>query len=228
MLAAKKPLLLASAVMSATLLVGCSSEAVPEAAPSEAAPTTSAPTEEATPKAAPEQEEEDVEPLAVEPAPEAATSDEGAAPEEPSGSTEEELIAAIEEVMGGGDCYKRDEHTPGTPLETWTYDPYYIDDYYADHGALEGTLARHWCSMESDSSGQALDEGIYVSVGIFTDEGDFNNDKTQLRYGTLTVPNTVFFANDDELWTTTALNPTSDMFHDMEDLGASHVPLDYE
>lgn len=220
MLAVRKPLLLTSAVLNAALLVGCSSQAVPEVTP-----TTSAPTEEATAEAAPEQEAEEVEPLAAAPTPEEAEEE---VPQESSVSPEEELIATIEEVMGGGDCYKRDEHAPGTPLEIWTYDPFYIDDYYPDHGPLEGTLARHWCLKEFDSSGQALDEGIYMSVGVFTNDGDFDNDKKQLRYGTLTVPNTVFFANDDELWTATALNPTSDMFQDMEDLGARHIPLDHE
>lgn len=222
MLAVKKPLLLASAVMSAALLVGCSSQAVPEAAPSEAAPTTSAPTEEATTGAAPEQEVEEVEPLAVEPTPEEAEE----APEESSVSPEERVVPLIEEAMGEGACWGREVHNAGAPLAEWSYDEYFIDEY-DEHGPLNGSLTRVWCEKTDEADPLAP---WHITLRFFADPDDLASDQYQLGIARMDMDELHIYSHPSEVWTATTYAEGEESWRFswelMEDLGALNHSFD--
>lgn len=218
----KRPILIASALVFSALLVGCSSEAVPEAAPSEAAPTAAAPTDDATPEPTqPQETEEGAGPLAAEPATDQAED----APEEASGSAENRVITAIEEVLGDGGCWDKAEHAPGTPLAEWTHDSAYMDDYGAEHGALEGTLVRHGCEQHPDSAGHPAAPS-FISFGFFTSASDFESDKLQLLHATRLLEDAHYYANDGELWTAVSWSATPETWAYLDELGASVLSFD--
>lgn len=218
----KRPALIASALMSAVLIVGCSNEAAPEAAPSKAAPTAAAPTEDAASEPAQTQEtEEKAEPLAAEPATEEAKD---AAEEEP-GSAEDTVIAAIEEVLGEGGCWDKAEHAPGTSLAEWTGDSAYMDDYGAEHGALEGSLVRYGCEQHPESAGHPAAPS-FISFGFFTSASDFESDKQQLFHATRLLEDAHFYANENELWTAMSWSATPETWDYLDEIGAPVLSFD--